>query len=284
MKHEVGLRPLQVGGSRGPRLRGIAIASAIAGLAALAGPSRAQISGFNSGTGYTANNAATFTAPDTLQLTDNFGQANTAYFDTKQSIGAFTASFTYQLVTFPANDPNHLSPADGVTFTIQNQGLNAVGDGGGDFGFAGISPGAAVFLNVYNGHTAPSTNLLTSNVNGGHPTSYISTLPVNLLDELPVDVSLAYDGTTLTETLSQGSDSFTQDYTTNLVGLIGPKAFIGFTGGSGGGASTQTVSNFVFTPETPAAPEPSPLADLAIFAMGVGGLALRARRERRASN
>src|SRR5262249_31318260 len=83
-----------------------------------------------------------------LTLTDGTnGEVSSAFFNLPQYVGGFVAFFTYQ----EANGDNPL--ADGTTFCLQNSalGVNAVGGGGGDLGFTGITNSAAFELNIYNG-------------------------------------------------------------------------------------------------------------------------------------
>jgi hypothetical protein len=64
-------------------------------------------------------------------------------------------------------------------------------------------------------------------------------------------------------------------YTVNIASVVGgPTAYIGFTAGSGGDSSTETISSLAFTPA--AVPEPA-----SIGAIALGGIALAARRRRR---
>src|SRR5690348_13071755 len=84
-------------------------------------PARGDIMGFGNGSGYTLNSLIT-PGPSinngTLTLTTNgqTNQATSAFYNTRQSTGSFTAVFTYQGV----------GTADGVTFVMQNDphGLN----------------------------------------------------------------------------------------------------------------------------------------------------------------
>ena len=84
-----------------------------------------------------------------LQLTSGLAnQAGTAWFNTPQNIQNFTSDFTFQLSN-PA--------ADGITFTIQNTGLTALGPAGGGLGYgpdsptgaAGIGKSVAVKFDLY---------------------------------------------------------------------------------------------------------------------------------------
>ena len=79
--------------------------------------------GFGNGSGYTLNSQitpGTSINNGTLTLTtiSQVNQATSAFFNTRQSTGSFTAVFTYQAV----------GPADGMTFVIQNDpaGLHAL--------------------------------------------------------------------------------------------------------------------------------------------------------------
>jgi hypothetical protein len=207
------------------------------------------ISGFGgNGTGWTANlvgHAATVIADDVLTLTDNnANQARSAWFNTPVSTGSFTASFTYQAGGDKA--------ADGITFAFQNQGLQALGNAGGSLGYAGITgPSAAYQINLYAGHVQ-GTNFVTNGPGEfGGAGSYFATSPVNVTSGNPIHVALSYDAKagTLTETLTDQTTTATHTLTytnRNLAALLGPTAYIGFTGASGGATATQTIREFRF--------------------------------------
>ena len=66
---------------------------------------------------------------------------------------------------------------------------------------------------------------------------------------------ITYDGTTLAMTLSDAvtNKSFSHSWTINIPSVIGSNtAFVGFTGGTGGGSSSQKVESWTFTPGAPA--------------------------------
>ncbi len=216
-------------------------------LVLLAPAVRAGIVGFNNGGGWTGNNngtgGPTFTT-STLTLTDGgTGEARSAFYNTAQSIGNWSATFTYQ-----ATQPGGFALADGVTFMLQNQGLTALGSGGGGLGMAGITPSADVEFNVYGGHTIGTA----FETNGANSQNYMTTGAVNLASGDPILVSLSYSGSLLTETLKDltTSATFSTSYTTDLASVLGSgTAFVGFTGGTGLGTSVQVISNFSFVPE-----------------------------------
>ncbi len=250
-------------------------AGAFACLVLCAQPSaHAQISGIGSGS-FTTNGSAAISGA-TLTLTSNGGsQAGSAFFNTPQTISAFTSQFIYT----PSGDRS----GDGVAFVLQNDptGASALGAGGGFLGYTGITPSAAVELNIYSPNGI-GTNYKT---NGG-VFGYNSTSPVNIAGGDPIQVTLNYDGATLTETLLDTTTlaTFTTTYTTNIAGVVGAStAFVGFTGGTGAALATQTISGFTFR-STPASPVPEPGSVALLVGMAATGAGFVARRKRGGSN
>lgn len=242
---------------------------------ACAASAGAQINGFNNGVGYTANSDGALPTffGNSVTLTDGGGNEHRSiYSNTKQSITQFTSQFTYQ-----AQPGSGL--ADGATFILQNVGLNALStnNGGSGLGMNGLSPSAEVEFNVFNGHTV-GTNFETNGANSGN---YIDTSPVNLDSSDPIRVNLSYNGTTLTEKLTDLTthSKFSTSYTTDLSSVLGGNtAFVGFTAATGGATSTQTISNFRFTSSVP---ESGGLITLTMLGMGGASLLLRRVRARR---
>jgi hypothetical protein len=155
-----------------------------------------------------------------------------------------------------------------VTFILQNQSLNALGGLGAGLGMAGISPSAEVEFNVFSGHTVGTA----FEVNGANSEVYMSTAPVNLASGDPIGVALSYNGSTLSETLTDltTSQTFSTSYTTNLVSVLGSGiAWVGFTGATGGGTSVQVIFLSV--------PEPSSLVLLATAVVALAPCGLRRR-------
>jgi fibronectin-binding autotransporter adhesin len=231
----------------------------------LAGFGGTSTSVTGAGTGWTVNNTAITSNPinnNVLLLTDGAGnEARAAYSNTLQPIAlgsnGFSASYTYA-----PSSPNLASAADGAVFVLQvdARGLNAIGGTGGGFAYTSengtaVQPSVAIALNIYGGHVI-GTNLLTNgNPNGD---TYLPVTPVNLKSGNPIDVSLVYNpvAQTITETLNEENtfNTFTHVYSTgDLAAAIGSNdVYVGFGGGTGEFASTQTISNFKYIVTGPA--------------------------------
>ena len=230
-------------------------------------------------------------------LTTNSGtqEGNALFYNTKQSIAAFKVSFTYQDV----GGSGASSTADGFTFTLQNDSRNAgaVGGTGNSLGYAvgggttthtAIVSSAAVGFDIYGGST---TGLVTTS-SLGVMTSYKNSTPttvtsltsglVNTSNAIlysgdPINVQLTYNGTTLSETLTDANNSTntsTFSYTVNLANVLGAStAYVGFTGADGATTSTQTIGNFSYT----VVPEPSTWLGGGLLTTLAGGAVVRRR-------
>ena len=204
-----------------------------------------------------------------LQLTDGGqNEAGSAFFNVPQNIQSFTTDFTFQLSN-PAGD--------GMTFTIQNAGLTALGPNGGGLGYGPNAPGGAggiptsvaikfdLFSNQ--GEGANSTGLYTDGASPTIPAIDLTPSGINLHSGSTISAHIVYDGTNLTMTLTDTTnDTFTQTWPINIPQTVGGNtAYIGFTGGTGGNTSSQKVESWSFT-STVAAPPTSPAADFTMKA------------------
>jgi hypothetical protein len=177
---------------------------------------------------------------NTLTMTTNVGsEAGSAIYNTPVGYQNFTAEFTY-------SDTQGNPPADGIAFMLENdsRGTKALGGAGGSLGYAGITPSFAVELNVYQGSSTGDAT------NGGTRLNNQSTGSVNLSSGDRINVVLSYQSSTqaLRESLvdTVTGDFYSTSYTgINLSSILGSNtAYIGFTGGTGGAESLQTISNF----------------------------------------
>ena len=170
---------------------------------------------------------------------------------------AFAVSFTY---TGQANG------ADGVALVFQNTGKAAVGGTGGGVGYSGIDNSLALVLDIYNGNNAGGSGLSIST--GGTISTLSETSPVALDTGDPIDVVLSYDPVAQTVTVALQDTVTGQQYTSvtssiNLANLVGANnAYLGFTGGTGGVTSTQTISNFTWSSAAPVSVTTTPVTGI----------------------
>jgi hypothetical protein len=198
----------------------------------------------DNGGGWTVNGpvAKAPIVSDVLTLTTGgFSEGRSAFLNYPLPIRAFRAMFTYQDVGGGG--------ADGAVFVLQNdaRGPSALGGAGGGLGYNGITNSAGLELNIYN---SSGISLRTNGATG----SYAATSPVDLRSGHPIRVALSYDGTrlaaTLTDTVTSGV--FGTNWLVNLPGAVGgDRAYVGFTGASGGVASKQLISDFSFVTAFP---------------------------------
>jgi hypothetical protein len=229
--------------------------SAIATLIGVAFTSPPPVVSLNTnGTGWTLNGNVTNAAIATnvLTLTDGSnGEIESAFFNTPQFISSFVALFTYQ-------EANGSAPlADGTTFCIQNSpaGATALGGGGGELAYYGITPSAAFEMNIYNG--SPGGIGFQFGANGSTPASpaptptYMPTTPLNLASDHPINVRIVVNNGLANVLLVDATtgDSYTasHDFGSLVANFGGGSAYVGFTAATGGLNSIQTISNFRFS-------------------------------------
>lgn len=210
----------------------------ISGNGVVAFHSTGTVTGFQD---FTLNGGATLDGAKTnvTLTTGATDQTRSIFSNSVASIAqGFVATFNY--TTFGG--------ADGATFTIQNNSPTALGTGGGGLGYGTMPKSAAYEINIY----APAGGGIgTAFATNGATGTYASVAPVNLTLGTPVTVTLTYDPVahTLTENLVEGANQFNRVYTgVDYASVLGgTSGYIGFTGATGGVASTQNVSNFTFT-------------------------------------
>jgi len=234
-----------------------------------------------------------------LRLTDGLGgEARSAFAGLTQGIDTFDTTFTW---TYGMAVPPQ---ADGFTFTIQNNSVTGVGGAGGALGYAGgtFPNSLAVKFDLYDGATGgggPSTtgvfingeaaadgnNAITTTpevVGAGSDMSFDLTGTNSMGTATGIDfhanpgdtfqAHLVYDGTTLTETVTDVTKnaSVTQAYTfggMTIPQIIGggtatDTAFVGFTGATGGAVAVQDVSTWKYSGTEPTVGSPTPATNL----------------------
>jgi hypothetical protein len=189
-----------------------------------------------------------------LQLTDGgMNEAGSAFTVTPVSVARFTTNFSFQLL-----NPN----ADGITFTLQGVSPTALGGTGGGLGYApdpgtgiggAIGHSVAVKFDLFNnsGEGVDSTGLYTNGADPTTPATDLSGSGIDMHSGHVFTVSMSYDGTTLTVTITDTTTgaSATQTYAVNIPQTVGGGlAYVGFTGGTGGLTATQDITAWTFTP------------------------------------
>ena len=207
----------------------------------------AQIDGFNFLQGFTPNFADAGTSlsvgEDFVEITNGGTQGRNIFFNTRQPIDSFTASFVYQ-----AEAIGSLPSNPGISFIIQNdpRELEAVTSSASGAGFAGIDQSFGLVFDLTGGDFSIQQN------------GTLTAGKTSLEGRSPFDdgllVSLEYDGTLLDISIDDGiQPALTQTVliSPDIATTIGSgDAFVGFGGSAAslGALSSQTISNFQFTP------------------------------------
>ena len=179
-----------------------------------------------------------------LQLTNGgSGEESGVWFNTQLPVGSFVTDFTFQQLN---------AVADGMTFTIQNDNIWAVGGAGGGLGYQGIPNSVAVKFDIYNnaGEGTDSTGLYTGGAAPTVPAIDLSSTGIVLLSGDLMHAHMVYDGTNLTMTLTDTvtNATVTEVFPVNIPSLVGSStAWVGFTGGTGGFAASQNVLSWTYT-------------------------------------
>jgi hypothetical protein len=213
-------------------------------------------SGFPSATGLQLNGATKVNA-NSLELTDGGSyEAGSAFWTTPVNIQSFTTNFTFQLTS---------ATADGFTFTIQDAGTTALGNLGGGLGYGvnpnggttgGIGKSVAIKFDIYSnsGEGSDSTGIFTNGAAPTNPAISLTSSGIVLSSGDTISAQLVYNGTTLTLTLTDTvtNKTFTQAFTINIPSTVGANtAYVGFTGGTGGGTAIQNIKTWTLTSGTP---------------------------------
>jgi uncharacterized glyoxalase superfamily protein PhnB len=203
--------------------------------------------GFSTTTGLSLVGGASLTG-GALELTDGGGQeARAVWYATPVNVQNFTTDFNFQIT------PASATTADGFTFTLQNAaaGVQAIGTGGGNLGYAGIGSSVAVKFDLYNnaGEGTDSTGVYTDGAVPAVPAVDMTASGVNLHSGDILHAHITYNGTTLTLTLTDTvtNASFTTSTAINIPTTVGGNtAYVGFTAGDWTSTSTQEILNWTY--------------------------------------
>jgi hypothetical protein len=197
--------------------------------------------GFSSGAGF--NLLGVTVTNTTLQLTDGGTyEANAVWTASPLNVQSFSTDFTFLETA---------ASADGFAFVIQNAGASARGALGGGLGYQGIGSSVAVKFDLYNnaGEGTDSTGFYIDGAWPDTPALDMTSSGVNLHNPDPLHAHLAYDGTTLTLTLTDTTTgaSFSTSQAINIPATVGGNtAYVGFTAGTGGATSVQQILNWTY--------------------------------------
>ena len=200
-------------------------------------------SGFGSAQSSMTFNGSAALSNSLLQLTNGgSNQGGSAWFNTTQTITQFTNDFAFQLV-----NPN----ADGMTFTIQNSGLTALGISGGSLGYAGIGNSVAVKFDLYNngGEGVNSIGLYQNGALPTMPASDLSSSGIDLHSGHTFTVHMTYNGAILAMSITDVTTGavYNTSWSINIPQVIGSNtAYVGFSGGTGGLTATQNIQTWSF--------------------------------------
>jgi len=191
---------------------------------------------------FTFNGSASFT-DNFLQMTPNEGgQSGSVFYNTPMVVSSFRTSFYFAL-----QDPG----ADGMTFTLQGNSPQALGNGGGDLGYGGIDHSIAIKFDIYDnaGEGESSTGLYANGQDPFTPSVNLFESGVDLKAWNNMMCTMDYDGTTLNvRIIDTMTGAFAdQSYTIDIPAVIGSStAYAGFTGGTGGLSCRPIVLNWTF--------------------------------------
>ena len=190
-------------------------------------------------------------------------ESSSIFTQSVQNIQKFSTQFTFQL-TNPT--------ADGFTFTIQNVSPTTIGIPGIGLSYQGINNSVAVKFDLWNnsGEGIDSTGLYVNGAVPTIPSNDMTSTGINIHNGDIFLVSLTYDGTTLTEKITDTvtSVSATYTYAINIPTTIGSNtAYVGFTGSTGGSTSTQDLLTWSYS----VLPSSPPVAPSNLMAMAASG-------------
>ena len=143
---------------------------------------------------------------------------------------------------------------------FRESGATALGPAGGGLGYGPDTPGGtpgiansvAVKFDIYNnaGEGTDSTGLYTDGASPTIPALDMTSSGVSLLSGDVFNVHTTYDGTTLTMTITDATNSsqtFTASWAINIPTTVGSNtAYVGFTGGTGGLTAIQEILDWTY--------------------------------------
>jgi hypothetical protein len=180
----------------------------------------------------------------------DWGVPSSMFSRARLPVTQFDTTFTFQVQDLYAGWSNPI--ADGFTFTIQGAGPNALGWAGNGLGYAGIGSSVAVKFDLFDPWPWVGVSQTGLYTNGVEPQwDAIDLLPsgIDLSNPDPIQVTMHYDGTTLsvtiTDTLTQATAS--QAYVIDIPAVVGSTTgYVGFTAATGGPPARQEILSWSY--------------------------------------
>jgi hypothetical protein len=202
-------------------------------------------------TGLAMNGDASITNKS-IRLTDGGpSEMSSAWYSTPVNVQSFDAQFSF----LPT-----LASGDGMTFTLQNSGLTALGPGGAGLAYGASTPGGpagiptsiAIKFDLYDnfGEGVNSVGLYTNGASPTVPAIDLTPSGVNLHSGDAFRVHVTYDGHTLamriTDKVTQAT--FLTSWRINVPATLNSNTgYVGFTGATGGATAIQDVQTLIYT-------------------------------------
>ncbi|ADC68950.1 legume lectin beta domain protein [Methanocaldococcus sp. FS406-22] len=191
-----------------------------------------------------ANGNATVSTNKLLLTPDDYNQVGSVWYYEPVNL---SEDFVIEYYAYLGDNPDG---ADGVTFTLQPNGLSEWGGAGGGLGYAGITPSVAVEIDTWlNDFDYPATtDHIAIDVDGivNHTYNNITFLTPNPYDLGNVEdgtehkVKIVWNATTKQLTVYfDGSQVLT--WNKDITQILGTTAYFGFTGGTGGAKNLQYI-------------------------------------------
>jgi Domain of unknown function (DUF4347)/Legume lectin domain/PA14 domain/Calx-beta domain len=190
-----------------------------------------------------------------LRLTQpTLDQVGTAFYSTPIDVTANT-SFQTQ---FQFNLSGGTGGADGFTFLLQNDadGARAIAAGGGNVGYSGpnsIGQSLAIEFDTYQNEWDPNNNHIAILRDGTITTALATANPtIDLNSGSLVNAWVDYNGATnrlevfLSSSATKPTTSLLSQ-TIDLSTVVGSRAYVGFTGATGGLANAQDINSWQFS-------------------------------------
>ncbi|WP_236657403.1 chitobiase/beta-hexosaminidase C-terminal domain-containing protein [Acidisarcina polymorpha] len=178
-----------------------------------------------------------------LQLTNGgLNEQSSAFYNTPVNIQAFTTDFVFQL-----SNPQ----GDGLTFTIQNSGPNAVGGNGDALGYATIPNSVAVKFDLVNdqGEGPDSTGIYLNGAMPTVPAIDLTNTGINLHSGDYMQAHITYDGAALNLSITDQitGAKWSHSFAVNIPAAVGANtAYVGFTASSDSVSASQKVTYWTY--------------------------------------